>query len=184
MACAVGVAVLALSWLVIGFAGMADYPELLRRLDRAVGEDSYTVYIVGLDLGLPSVAARALWLAVGLALVALIVVLGRRGDERTAFVVAIAASLALTPIVWLHYFALLLVVVALAQPRLGYLWFVPLAMFITPGSGHPSPFDTAWALAVASVTVALAVRESRGAVTLAGFGRSSDSGAALVGGPE
>ena len=75
VACAVGVAVLVLSWLVIGFAGMADYPDLLHRLDRAIGEDSYTVYIVGLDLGLPSVAARALWLAVGLAS-------GRRG--RTA----------------------------------------------------------------------------------------------------
>ena len=45
--------------------------------------------------------------------------LGRRGDERSAFILAIAASLALTPIVWLHYFALLVVVVALAQPRLG-----------------------------------------------------------------
>ena len=69
----------------------------------------------------------------------------------------------MTPIVWLHYFALLLVVVALAQPRLGYAWFVPLGMFITPGSGHPSPFDTAWALAIASVTVAVCMRESRAA---------------------
>ena len=94
--------------------------------------------------------------------------LGRRGDERTAFVVAIAASLALTPIVWLHYFALLLVVVALAQPRLGYVWFVPLAMFITPGSGHPSPFDTAWALGVAALTVAVCVRESRAAMAPGG----------------
>jgi Glycosyltransferase family 87 len=161
LACAFGVGVLTLSWLAIGFAGMADYPELLRRLDRAIGEDSYTVYIVGLDLGLPSIAARALWLAVGLLLVAAVVTLGRRGDERAAFVVAIAASLALSPIVWLHYFALLLVVVALAQPRLGYIWFVPLAMFITPGSGHPSPFDTAWAIGVAAVVVALSMRESR-----------------------
>ena len=128
------------------------------------------MYIVGLDLGLPSAAARALWLALGLLLVAGVVVLGRRGDERTAFVIAIAASLGLTPIVWLHYFALLLVVVALAQPRLGYVWFLPLAMFVTPGSGHPSPFDTAWALGVAALTIAVCVRESRAAIAPRGTG--------------
>ena len=112
--------------------------------------------------------ARALWLALGLACSRGVVVLGRRGDERTAFVVAIAASLALTPIVWLHYFALLLVVVALAQPRLGLVWFVPLAMVITPGSGHPTPFETAWTLGVAAVVVALSVRASRAEVEPAG----------------
>ena len=164
LTCAIGVGLLALSWAVIGFAGLVDYPELLRRLDRAVGEDSYTVYIVGLDLGVPSVAARALWLAVGLALVGWIVLLGRRGDERTAFIVAIAASLALTPIVWLHYFALLVVVVALAQPRLGAAWFVPLAMVVTPGSGHPTPFETFATLAIAALTFALALRASVGGV--------------------
>jgi hypothetical protein len=36
------------------------------------------------------------------------------------------------------------------------LWFLPLALAITPGSGHPSPFDTAWALAVVATIVAWA----------------------------
>jgi membrane protein implicated in regulation of membrane protease activity len=71
-----------------------------------------------------------------------------------------AAALALTPIVWLHYFALLLVIVAIAQPSLGILWFVPLAMVVTPGSGHPTPFQTAWTLGVAAVVVLLSVRTS------------------------
>jgi hypothetical protein len=60
--------------------------------------------------------------------------------------------------VWLHYFALLLVVVALARPRLGALWFVPLALVITPGSGHPTPVETAVSLAVVAVTIGLALR--------------------------
>ena len=67
----------------------------------------------------------------------------------------------MTPIVWLHYFALLLVVVALASPRLGVLWFVPLGMVLTPGSGHPTPFQTAWTLGVAALTIALALRATR-----------------------
>ena len=154
---AVGAAVLVASWAVIGFAGLTDYPHLLSRLDDLVGDNSYTLYIVGLDLGLSSAVARALWLGVGLGLVAAIVVVARRGDERTAFVLAVAASLALTPIVWLHYLALLLVPVAIARPRLGVVWFVPLALVVTPGTGHPSPFDTAWAVSVAASTIALTV---------------------------
>ena len=160
LAVASGAVLLVVSWAVIGFAGMLDYPELLRRLERAVGDDSYTTYIVGLDLGLPSALSRALWLALGLALLAAVVFVARRGDDRSAFVLALAASLALTPIVWLHYFALLVVVVALVQPKLGVLWFVPLAMIVTPGSGHPTPFQTSATLVVAVVTIGLALRAS------------------------
>lgn len=156
----VGVGLLLVSWGAIGFAGFVDYPNLLRKLEDTVGEDSYTAYIVGLDIGLPSTASRLAWVTIGIALLTCIVVLARWGDERTAFILAIAASLALTPIVWLHYFALLSVVVALAQPRLGLVWFVPLGMFLTPGSGHPSPYQTSWTLAVAALTIALAVRAS------------------------
>lgn len=158
--CVVGIVLLVLSWSVLGFAGFLDYPDLLRRLEDVVGDDSYTVYIVGLDLGLPSAAARSLWALLGVGLLAWMVLLGRRGDERGAFILAIAASLALSPIVWLHYFALLVVVVALAQARLGIVWFVPLAMVITPGSGHPTAFETSWTLAVAALTVTLALRTS------------------------
>lgn len=161
-ACAVGVGVLVLSWATIGFAGATGYPDLLQQLEEVVGEDSYTLYIVGLDIGLPSGVARGLWIGLGVALVGAVVWLGRRGSEAAAFIVALAAALALTPIVWLHYFALLVVVVAIAQSRLGYLWFVPLAMVVTPGSGHPTPFETSWTLAVAALAIGLAVRETSG----------------------
>jgi hypothetical protein len=170
LTCAIGAALLVLSWAAIGFAGFLDYPDLLRRLEDVVGADSYTVYIVGLDAGLPSGLARGLWLVVGLSMVVAVVAIGRRGDERSSFILAIAASLALTPIVWLHYFALLLVVVALAQPRLALLWFVPLGMVLTPGSGQPTPFQTAWTLAIAALVFALALHR-----TLRGVSRRPSS---------
>jgi len=162
LACIIGVGLVLVSWAAIGFAGLGDYPDLLRRLEDVVGEDSYTMYIVGLDLGASPTVARALWLGLGVALLASVVVLGRRGDEASAFVLAITAALTLTPIVWLHYFALLAVVVALAQPRLGVAWFLPLAMVLTPGSGHPSSFETGWTLAVAVLTVGLSLRATGG----------------------
>ena len=172
--CVIGAGLLVTSWAAIGFAGFRDYPDLLRRLEDVVGADSYTLYIVGLDAGLPSVVARGIWLAAGLAVLGAVVIVGRRGGERSAFILAIAASLALTPIVWLHYFALLLVVVALAQPQLGALWFVPLGMVLTPGSGQPTPFQTAWTLAIATFVFVLALRGAERGVSW----RAPDHGAA------
>jgi hypothetical protein len=163
----VGVQLFLLSWAPLGFSGLVEYPDLVRRLERTVGEDSYTLYISALDLGLSSTAARGVWLAAGVLLLSLVVVIGRWGDQRTAFVLSVGACLTVTPIVWLHYFALLLVVVALARPRLGALWFVPLLMVLTPGSGHPSPFETSWTLAVAALVIGWAVKDSR-AVARAG----------------
>jgi hypothetical protein len=99
-------------------------------------------------------------MAVAVATLAGVVIVGRRGDARSSFILAIAASLAFTPVVWLHYFTLLLVVVALAQPRLGALWLVPLAFFLTPGSGDPTPFQTSVTFATAALTFVFAYRAS------------------------
>ena len=168
LATLVGLALLVLSWAAIGFAGLVEYPELLRRLEDEVGLDSYTAYIVGLDVGLPAPVAFVGWLALGLGALAAVVVVGRR-DERTAFVLAVLASLALTPIVWLHYFAFLVVVVAVAEPRLRPVWFVPLALVLTPGSGQPTPRDTVLTLVVAAATFAFALRSLRSRPAVEGF---------------
>ena len=156
--CVAAAGLLLLSWAVIGFAGVTDYADIVRRVEGVVGEDAYTVRVVALDLGLPSALASGVWFAVAAAVLAGCVAVARRGNDRGAFVLAIGAALAFSPIVWLHYFALSLVVVAIAQPRLGALWFVPLLMVVTPGSGHPTPFETAATLAVAALTFGLALR--------------------------
>ena len=151
------------SWAVVGFDGFGSYPGLLRRLSDVMDDRGYSVYALLVDLGAPSAPARALWIAVAVALLVAVVVVGRKGDARTSFILAVAASLAFTPVVWLHYFALLLVVVALAQPRLGIVWLVPLGLFVTPGSGDPTPFQTTATFVIAALTVGLAVRASRAA---------------------
>jgi len=158
LAAATGGALLVASWAVIGFAGFLDYPDLLRRLEETVGGDAYTVRMVALDLGAPEPVARGAWLAVGIALLVAVVLTALRGDERRAFMLTIGAALALSPLVWLHYFALLLVVVALARPALGPIWFVPLLMLGSPGTGTPTVAETAVALLAAALTIALALR--------------------------
>jgi Glycosyltransferase family 87 len=157
-AVAVGLSLVLVSWAVIGFAGLADYPELLRRLQELERSQGYTVYALAFDLGASEALAAMLWTALAVALVAAVVVLSRRGDDRRAFVVALAAALACSPIVWLHYFALLLVVVAVAEPRLGPAWFVPLAMYGSTGTFNGTTLQTALTVTAAALTVALALR--------------------------
>ena len=157
----VGAGLLLASWAAIGFDGLTGYPDLLRRLNDAVGDDAYTGLNLARDLGAPFTVAHVLWLALAIGLLAGCLVVSRTGDERSAFVLALAASLALSPLVWLHYFALLIVAVAVSRPRLGLVWFVPLGLVLTPGVGDPTPTQTAVALTVVGATFALALREVR-----------------------
>lgn len=146
------------SWAAIGFDGLRRYPTLLRELSAGADEWGYSVYALALDLGAGHAVARALWLLLAVGVLSAAVVVARRGDERSAFVLAVAAVIAVSPIVWLHYFSLLLVVVAVAQPRLGIVWFAPLLMWGSEEITNGTPFQTAITLAAAVLTVLLALR--------------------------
>ena len=103
-----------------------------------------------------STLARAIWLAVGVAVLAAVVVVARRGDERRAFVLAVARPPPLAD----RVVALLRAARRRRRarpPRLSLAWFVPLAMVVTPGSGQPTPFETSATLVIAAVTVALSL---------------------------
>jgi hypothetical protein len=158
IAVAVGIAALLASWAVIGFAGIGQYLDLLRRVQELEEGEGYTIYALALDLGFSAGIARAFWLGAAVFLVAGIAVLGHYGDERRAFVIAVAAALACSPIVWLHYFALLLVAVGVAERRLGPVWFAPLAMYGSSGTLNGTTLQTALTIAAAVLTFALAVR--------------------------
>ena len=160
LASALGAVLFAGSWAVVGFDGMAEYPDILRRLQGEVELGSYSTYVVLLDAGAASWVARAVWLALGLTIVALFLIVDRRGADRTAFVLAIAASLALTPIVWMHYFELLLVAVAVARPRFGLVWLVPVPMWLVSPASYNGTFETSATLVLVALTLALAVRAS------------------------
>lgn len=155
-----GVAAVALlvTWGAIGFDGLREFPHLLHRLQGLEEREGYTVYALATDLGASPGVARVLGVALAVGLLAGVVVLGRRGDDRRAFILAVAAALACSPIVWLHYFALLLVVVAVGQPRLGPAWFVPLAMYGATGTHNGTTLQNALTIASAAVTVLLALR--------------------------
>lgn len=151
------------TWAIVDLQAMFDYPNRLRELNEEQAGRGYTIDALALDFGAGEGAARALMAAVAIVLLCSIVVTGRQGSDQRSFVLAIGAALACSPIVWLHYFAFLLVPVAVVRPRLGPIWFVPLAMWgFGAGTGNGSTGAAAVVLIVAVATLALAVREAPG----------------------
>jgi alpha-1,2-mannosyltransferase len=143
-------------WAGIGFAGMRDFPQLLNMLSSVQRLDQYTVGAL-LAFVIAWGAAHAIGLAFGAAVLAVGLIVGRT-DERRSFALVIAAMLSLSPVVHIHYFVLLLVLVALFAPRMGWLWALPLLFWLSPQATNGAPWQTALALAVAAATVALSVR--------------------------
>jgi hypothetical protein len=166
------------AWAVIGFAGLRDYPALLRVLAESLERDSYTIFALASDLGAPELVARGIGIAVGTAALAGCWILGRRGDDRRSFTLAVVAALLFTPIVWLHYFALLFVPIAILHKRLSLLWATPLLLwFFLEGFGNGTTFQTTWTLGVATLTSVLVLR---GQPTVVGADRLTGRAEALA----
>jgi hypothetical protein len=158
---AVAAVVTLLLWASLGFTGLTGYPGVLRDLGRQMWPDSYTVKVLMVDAGLRPGAAEAVGVGVALVVLAGCVVLGRRGDDRRSFALAITAMILASPIVWLHYFALLLAPVAVMRPRLSAAWFIPLLFAVGPGSGNGGPWATAGVLGVMALTLAVVLAPDR-----------------------
>ena len=149
---AVGIAVASLL-AVAPFTGIDEYVRALLQLSRAFDQDSYTVFGLLVQLDVPEPLARGANLVVGLALLA--------GVWRyRSFALAIAASLVLSPIVWLDYFALAAVPLAIARPRLSLIWLAPLLTWGAAGAGQGigEPLDQLRVLAVFALVLAVASR--------------------------
>ena len=160
-ATAVGVGVLAtvLSWAFVGFAGLAEYPELVRRITEIQGEQSYSFRGMGAALGIDVAVGQFVGVVVGVSLIALCVARAWRGDDLGSFTCAIVAGLALTPIVWQHYLVVLFIPLAIARPRFTWPWLLPVLPWLSPRAGHGDglePFVPA--LVVAAILVVVSQR--------------------------
>ncbi len=144
------------SWAVIGFAGIHEYVPLIRVFSDDSERRGYTPLTVLLRLGFGFDVSRALWLAFGAGLVCLLAVLARRGLEREAFVLAIAASILCSPTAWLHYYSLLIVAVAMLRPRYDPLWLLPFVVIAAPAAASGPSW---WSLTL-MVTFAVVVMGS------------------------
>ncbi|TML57065.1 MAG: DUF2029 domain-containing protein [Actinobacteria bacterium] len=149
-------------WAVIGFDGMLTYPRHIGEIASAQQGRSYSPFALLRLLGVSSGPAHVALVVLTLAAVAAIVLVARRADgDRRSFAVAVGAALVVSPIVWLHYFALLFVVVALYRRRASAAWFVPLAFWLVArqdSGGSVGRILAAYAIAAATVALAISPR--------------------------
>ena len=146
------------AWALIGFHGLAQYPEMLSNATYIQEGRADSIATVLLVLGLGPTLAQGLAILAGIAVLGLAWRMTRRPDgDRRAFGLAIIASLIATPIVWDHYMVLLFVPIALLSPRFSRLWLVPvitpalitISFVVFPNSSTPqaySPDSLHWAL--------------------------------------
>ncbi|MEA2458811.1 MAG: alpha,2-mannosyltransferase [Thermoleophilaceae bacterium] len=143
-------------WLVVGFGEIPHFLKLVHGVTGAEQDFGYTPFALARGLGVSTLGSHVVGYGLGLAVLGASIVAGRREDgERRSFCLAIAASLLLSPIVWPHYLALLLVPLALARPRLSGLWFLglPLILCLPPhfDGSPPAPWRIALALGVSAL---------------------------------
>lgn len=143
-----GLAVTAVAWAAIGFAGILDYPRLLFQLSRLQEDRSYSIVGILTSLGFKSQVGHFASLVLGSALLVVCWRFGRRGDDLRAFTSAIAAALVLSPIVWQHYLMFLVVPLALARPRFSAIWLLPIVLWLSPRVGHGEGLQTFLPMAV------------------------------------
>jgi hypothetical protein len=152
-AVAIGVATTFVAWAAIGFDGFSSYPDLLERLSELQSQRSYSLVGMAATAGLDPVVGSAATLIVGLSLLVGCVVFARRGDDVRSFTCAVAATLALSPIVWLHYLVALLVPLAIARPRFSAIWLLPVLLWVSPKPGYAEGYQTFGPAVVATILV-------------------------------
>ena len=132
----------------LGFDQISRYLTDASRVSDAFFRTSYTPVALMLRLGASEPLADLAGVLCAAAAAAACVAVGRRGDDRGALVLTVALTFLATPVIWMHYFALVLVPFALARPRLEPLWGLPIVLAIC-GSKSTS----AWGIVLAFVVI-------------------------------
>ena len=126
-------------WAVIGFNGMRTYPELLRVAQEIYALHGFSVATMLGALGLGTDAAVWGGLVAGTVVAVAAFVAGSRGRDEESISLAIVAALLASPIVWEHYFAFLLIPLAIAKPRFSAAWMTLLLFRIALSLPAPRP---------------------------------------------
>jgi glycosyl transferase family 87 len=142
--------------LLLPFIGILEYARLLRRLGATFDQDAFTPYGLLVQADVPSATARVVGLAIGIGVLAL-------AWRRRSFALFVAAALLLSPIVWLDYFALTAIPLAVVRPTFSWVWLIPILTFGIPsaGAGAGVPIHILRVAAVFAVVVWYTARRER-----------------------
>jgi alpha-1,2-mannosyltransferase len=157
-ALASGLTINLLAWAIVGFNRIDTYLRLSGKLVSSQWRTGYGMLAVAHHLGAGRSAGELILLVVsgGVAVALVHSGLAKRSDRRS-MVLVVALALVASPLVWSHYFVLLLLPLAIYRPRLSPLWAMPLAMYVCPTT-TPSGWQLALAWLVAGVCLTAALR--------------------------
>jgi hypothetical protein len=147
-----GLIVNALAWAIIGFDQIGPWLHLVSTQEGLLYHGGYSLTAFGVRLGLTRGAATAGQMAIAAAVLFACTSVAWRRGERPGFVLAVVLMLVASPWVDNHYFALLLVPIAVMRPTLDRVWVVMLGFWLCPAENFATwHLVLAWVL-VASIT--------------------------------
>jgi hypothetical protein len=139
--------------LVLPFTSLHDYVRTLLELGRTFDQESYSPFGFLAQIGVSDTVARGVTFVLG----AILLVACWR---RASLGLAVAAALVLSPIVWLDYYAVAAIPLAVVRPRLSAVWLAPLATWglLSAGIGAGNGWGSARVLIVFAIVLAVTVR--------------------------
>jgi hypothetical protein len=154
----VGVAVNAVAFAVIGLDQVSRYLTDASKVSGVFFRTAYTPIALALHLGLGVTAADAIGVLIAAVAAGACIVLGRRRDDLRSLTLAVVLMLLATPVLWMHYFALLIVPLAIAKPRLDVVWALPIVLLVC-SSRSTAAWQIVLTLTVMGVIVATILRQ-------------------------
>jgi alpha-1,2-mannosyltransferase len=164
-----------IAWSVVGFNEIHTYLRVSGKVTDALWRSGYSMLAVAHHLGFGRGAADVLLLVVAAAVSLAVIYVGFfRRQEREAMVLAILLMLVASPLVWSHYFVLLIVPLALMRPRFAAVWAAPILIWVCPPKTGVAGWQEAlvWIVACACLVGLSRARESVQPVTLAARARA------------
>jgi hypothetical protein len=167
-----GVAINLVTWPLVGFDRISTFLRMSGRDTDAMWRAGYGIIAAFHHLGYSRSTGEVVLVIASACLVLLTLRAGLRGRERHALALVVVLMLVASPMVWIHYFALLLVPLALTRPKLSRVWAVPLLMWVCPPTTHVHNWElvVGWLGAACLIHVVLHDRHPDDAVAPAASG--------------
>jgi hypothetical protein len=149
-----GAALNGIAWAVLGFDQIRLFLKTSSYFANLISQQAYGLISFAMGLHAGHRLGIGIAVAVSTLLFVACVVVGRRGRDYAALVLAVVLMLSASPIVWNHYFALLIVPLAIACPRLAPAWGLQLVLWLCPVGG-PFVWQRVLAVSVVALTAYL-----------------------------
>jgi hypothetical protein len=130
----IGIVLNAAAWTILGWHELGAWLRLLSLQGSLRDSTGYSLIALTRHLGVAQQIGIALMVGVGCALAVTAWISIRAGRELRAFGAAVLLTIVISPQIDVHYFALLVVPLALARPRLSWPWLVPLVLWVCPAT--------------------------------------------------